>query len=337
MKRVIFGALAIILVACGGEEPTQDNQQSEGSETARFDSVGVDSVEVIEDTIVIDTLPEPIDYTAYLNAPQYFMVEEISILKNYFTDSLIWAYDHCIVTLEEADTDTAFLKAYTGALELKLALSMHIQELNLFNENREGSYYPDFVINDLAPVDNQTMGFFGTCVAECTEFDFTFSLTDFENKAASTMGEMDDIFITLLSSADGEYGGDAMGWMTWFARMWDYGGAVQMGTGRIESFLKSSKAFMEAHDMANTFPKINDLLLQYRRNALGDITHGIYMQSAELVSGELDRIIEEHLFENELEKMVNWNNKIKAGDYQCECVGGSMQFDCETGDCDFGG
>lgn len=333
MKHLFYIVGLLALSNCGSEKEEKQDQPIEPTilqDSLTTESLGSEKI----DSISKENLPESnsVDYNSLLQNPLHYFPEEINQLKDYFEDSLIVALDSNQFQLNDAKTDTSFLNAYENLLSIRRVLLEQIWEKNLPGE-RGDDYYPDYIIKDLKEVDDASLGLISTCVAECSEFDFIFFLSDFVNHAKKTRGELDDELFALLLIADEDYGGTGEGWMSWFMRTWDYGGESLMGSGIHLKFLQKAALFQEK---TNQF---DFLISQYKMGLLQDIKHGIYTHSRENIISELQEILNlSSLTSTEKEPLSKFLTVLESGEVNCEnCVDGIFQFNCATEDCNWGG
>ena len=296
-----------------------------------------DTFKIVEDSVKTEPDIPVITIDTSENADQsdtvlFYNTKEINALKLYFSDSAIAALNHIQLSLNQAKTDSDLLSAYKKLLAIRKVLTSEIWKKNL-PDQKEYGYYPDYIISDLYNVSLSSIGLRATCVAECTEFDFTFLLTDFIDLAQKTSGELDDEFFELLSIANSEYGGTGEGWFDWFYRTWDYGGGSMLGSGIHLKFLQKEVAFREKTH------QFDSLLDKYHSDLIRDLGHGIYMQTADKVVEELNAIIQlPSLSEQGKEAAESLLYKISSGNISCKnCVEGHYQFGCDTADCNWGG
>jgi hypothetical protein len=174
---------------------------------------------------------------------------------------------------------------------------------------------------------DQTFGIRATCAAECTAFLFEIDHNDFKSLAKETKGDADDQFFALKESVQGEKGGFFPGWLVFFERTWDYGGGVTLGDNQMFTFLKNSHAFLQKSELFKL--EINEL----REETIQNLSHPIYMNSKEKVQKEINKILKTNCLTVKEKKQVretmlrNEKNDLEK----------PVQFDCATGNCDWGG
>jgi len=132
---------------------------------------------------------------------------------------------------------------------------------------------------------------------------------------------------------NGDFGGTADGWHNWFERTWDYGGGSLFGSGIHMEILETINKLKLKTSM------YNELISKYQAYLLMDIQHGIYMKSQEEATAELKNILSlEYLSSDEKQPLQFLLGNWEKGDAVCKnCVDGIYQFDCATGDCNWGG
>jgi len=332
MKKIIYPLAILLMASCSDE--SNKNEQKEGEGTAKENN---DSTQTAfkEDSVDIESEQSFITYEQALNSPLFYSLEDLAILQEYFGDTLTIQLDSNQYNISNAKTDKELLAAYKIALTIKDKLVNRMFSLNLPYEIDGGGWYPDYVIQKLQPIDKASIGLQTSCVAECTEFSFTFYLTELEKKAIETSGKLDDEFFNLLMDADVEMGGDGIGYHTWFARTWDYGGGTLLGDSLHYNFLVKMNEFQQKYSA------LDELLKRYKDDILRDINHGIYMNTKEEVMAEMKMILGlNFITAQEKEPIQLLYNKFEKDEIICDnCPGGSYQFGCEDFEknCNWGG
>jgi len=188
MKNVLLFIGVFLFVSCSEEEksPTTDTKK----EVVELDTISHKDTLSVELPIAEDSVSVTDNYSFLVQSPMFFLPEEVLVLQQYFSDSSIVVYDSCQALLADALTDLEFGKAYLKLLEIRNSLTSQIYNGD-FPEDREEGYYPDYILNDFAPIDEAALGMQSTCVAECTEFDFTFDLSELKPLALATNGSCD--------------------------------------------------------------------------------------------------------------------------------------------------
>jgi len=330
MKYAIFFIGIALFVSCSEEEKSTKVEANKG--VIERDTISHQDTLAVELPTLEDTVITEVDYSILVQSPMFFLPEEVVVLQQYFTDSSIIVYDSCQALLADAKTDLEFGNAYLKLLAIRSNLSNQIYSGN-YPEEKDGGYYPDYIINDLKPIDEAVFGMQFTCVAECTDFDFTFDLTELKPLVLNTSGDMDDILFQLFDLADGDYGGTADGWHNWFERTWDYGGGSLFGSGMHLEILE------KIHELKSKTNMYDELINKYQSYLLMDIQHGIYMRTQAETTVELKNILHlEYLTSEEKAPLQLLLGNWEKGDGSCKnCVDGTYQFGCATGDCNWGG
>ena len=166
------------------------------------------------------------------------------------------------------------------------------------------------------------------CVAECTEFRYSYNIKALKKLAAQTEGKNDDNFFDLLLLAEGEIGGRSGGWYNFFEQTWDYGGGSLLGDGLCLDFLTKSWNQMQKSDL---FKKD---LASVREICFMNMGHPIYMSSQKDVIAELNKVLESNsITEKEKVLVMQILTDVKKGKSRDT----SIQFACKGKDCDWGG
>ncbi|PLX10442.1 MAG: hypothetical protein C0594_05030, partial [Marinilabiliales bacterium] len=194
--------LAMFLFAC--------NQNSGEASVERKDSL-----KHAEQGIIDTSITEAVANTIQPNI-EAFDEETRTVLQKFFSDSSIDELETCVFGFADVKTDAEFAELYKRTCLIREKIS---QEPSLL-ENYDGYW----VSEELTKLDEKIPFIVATCVAECTEFDYTFNLKEFMDVAKETSGDADDKYFDVLIMACGDYGGQDYNWLNFFERTWDYGG-----------------------------------------------------------------------------------------------------------------
>ena len=242
----------------------------------------------------------------------FFNETHLSILKQYFSDSIITELEACMYLFQSVRTDKDMSAAYEKAVGVRD---------KLINESYEHDPYE--MMMDLGSVDSVLIGFRSDCVAECTEFNYTFFLPDLLDLAKKTKGELDNQFFELMIMAYGEYGGQAYYWMEFFERFGDYVGSSTLGDSLAFDFLKASWELSKKTDM------FDDHIKAVREGCIRYMEHDSYMHSKEKVNLEIKRILSSNILsKEEIDKITAILKRNESGEEK-------IQYDCLHMDCDF--
>jgi hypothetical protein len=245
----------------------------------------------------------------------FFTPQEQTLLKKHFKKELIDSLSKNMYNFRDAETDLELEKAFVAAQTLQESLE---KSLSAAVDGYK-------VYKSLAVLDSLMPPFVATCVAECTEFAFIFSITALRNFATTTTGKSDDSFCDLMEMASGDTGGRVGGWYNFFLRTWDYGGGTVLGNGFCLNFLEKS------WNHSQRTPLFRTHLMAVRDACIQNMSHPIYMEKKEAVVAELNKILNAQVLSSEEQKKVEiLKTKVDAGEE-------NLQFDCTNGNCDFGG
>ncbi len=324
MKLIYILALALIMINCASEAKEQkDNSKTENDSISEVDTVNI-IVDVDSSVIEKDSIVPPVQMTD----------SDKKSLKKYLSSAEVKKLDAALNSLNNSEIDSVIINSFLSILQITDSLKYQvIQKSDYEAVDENGDYYPFNLQSELAGLEKSIPGFTNSCVAECTEYDCRFELGPYVQRAKETTGQADDEFFKLLILANGEYMTTAHQFRAWFAQFWDYGGASFLGSNIHFEFLQKSQAFLAKHDINS------NLLLSLQQEAFGDVQHGIYMNSSVKASKELNDIINLNVFTpEENDQLKQLMIKMVSKDFFCEnCVSQKLQFDCETGNCDFGG
>ena len=320
MKYLILLILAVLITSCGSESENANQKTHEKeNDTLHLDTI-VDTITIEVDTVVM---------------PNYELTEsDKKSLKNYLTKNQILALSSALNSFNTSEIDTVIINSFIEILRITDTLKNHLiatADYETIDENED--YYPFNIQTELAGLEKSIPGFINSCVAECTEYDCHFQLAPFISRSILTTGTADDEFFELLTISSGDYLTTAHQFRAWFAQMWDYGGASLLGSDIHLEFLINSQKYMTKYNNGNK------LLLSLQDEAFGDALHGIYMNHSIKVGKELKAIMDLKIYTPEQNAKLNeLYMKVISGEFNMEnVVGGRLQFDCEKGNCDFGG
>lgn len=317
MKYLIISILSLLLINCASETVEKEAQQAPKS----------DSIAIVDTSLVITVVEQPIVNIGLTD-------NDKQSLKPYLTSAQISRLNNAINTFETSTSDLEVIKAFSVILEVTDTLKNKITinpDYEKIDENED--YYPFTLQTELAGLEQTIPGFINTCIAECTEYNCSFELAPFIQKSKETEGQADDDFFEALSIGYGERMTTAHTFKAWFAQMWDYGGATLLGNDTHFIFLKKAQSYNATYHVANDI--LNDLI----ESAYEDIMHGIYMNDPIKVTKEIRKISALNVYSTENNEFLNnFATQIENGNYEIEQLGGRiLQFNCETGNCDFGG
>jgi hypothetical protein len=324
MKYLVTSILLYTLISCGSEK-TESQLDNLAQEEINVDSI-ISGSETDTTTLVTPNIKPSISYS--------LSNEDLKSIKPYLNKAQISSLNEALKTFRTTEKDIEIIGAFQTILQLTDSLKNNVianANYEIIDENED--YYPFTLQTELSGLEHAIPGFMNTCVAECTEYDCSFELSPFLERANETLGNADNEFFEALHIANGERMTTANQFKAWFAQFWDYGGATFMGSEIHLKFLKKVKDYNAKYQTGN------DILNSIVQDAYVDIQHGIYMNSPEKVASEMYKIITLNIFTPEQNAVLNkLANQIDKGDFTyANCVGGTLQFNCETGDCDFGG
>jgi len=245
----------------------------------------------------------------------FFNAQEQALLEQYFKKELIDSLSNNMYAFADAETDKELEKVFLAAQALQEDLEKSLGE--------EIDGYK--VYKAIAVLDSVMPPFISTCMAECTEFAFTFSIPALRDFATKTTGKSDDSFCDLMEMASDDAGGRVGAWYNFFVRTWDYGGGTVLGNGLCVDFLEKS------WNHSQRTPLFRTHLMAVRDACIKNMSHPIYMEKKDAVIAELDKILTSQILSSEEQKKVETLKiKIQAGKEK-------LQFDCANANCDFGG
>lgn len=312
MKKLVYILALIVLGACS------EDTQSEGTASNKSEKNDEDTLST-EDTLAKDT----------------FEITEIDVEEPYFSmaDSVLFAKYHktrhwhrleeWCKSASDLTSDKDFKEWIDKGMKLRADLS---DEFGGYSEQFE-AYEMVSAFED-GGLQEKLMGLIVTCVAECTEIEYTFSPEMMDSIAKLTQGRADDRFTLLWLMAESHTGHFApYGFKNWFGQTWDYGGSSLVGDSTIYSFLMGYDQYIK--DFGYNYSSYLDPL---RENAMEMLhTFRSYMFSASKVISELDRIVfEVELSDEEVDKIIK--RKEELSDPEAN----ELEVDCEHGGCAYG-
>jgi hypothetical protein len=323
MKFNAFIVIGLYLfTSCGSEEIKSTKTTTD--KTIVTQTIN-DSIEVTEPTATVDTnqveIISDVDFSY-----SYLMTEEVNLLKSYLLESNIQFLDYTLVNLSEARSDTSVISNFLNLISLT----------DLFKDsviNSKGYLDPMTAEEKFAILPDAIMGFKNSCIAECTEYDSSLDMEIFYALADKTTGSLDNDFFELIKIMDGQRYTSSHNFKNWFGQVWDYGGATLLGDSTHYNFLSKAQILQSKTTLGDTF------IERYIGECAEDMLHGIYMYSPEAVLTEIEMILDLNIIDIVLEgKIKELKSQIFSKNYTCEnCVGGKLQFSCESENCDFGG
>jgi hypothetical protein len=267
-----------------------------------------EKVETKTDSLVTVVTPEP-------QRENFFKDKEQEILKKYITEDWVDTLSDNMYDFADAKTDTEFEKAFLEAKRIQAALE------KLIGEDADGYAVSEY----LSVMDSVMSPYKAVCAGECTIFRYVFSIKALRQIAEKTKGKSDEKFCDLILMAAGEYGGRAEGYYNFFVRTWDYGGGTVLGNDFCFSFLKKSWDYIQ-----NT-PLLRKHVMTLRKICIRNMKHPIYMQKKEAVLLEVSKILDAKIL------TIEESESVQALKTKLENTVEGLQFDCENGDCDYGG
>ncbi|MEX1001014.1 MAG: hypothetical protein WDZ35_02780 [Crocinitomicaceae bacterium] len=289
----------------------------------------------IEPTQSDDTLSGIItdsDTTVKPGTYKSFDAELADIMHKYFKPELVRELDDHLLEFNEVKTDKDFEASFDSGISIGKAManSLNNAETEYLQKEKSKSEYYDPVgampDNEKAAMDKAISPIFISCAVECSEVDLAYNFEGLQELADATTGEMDDEFIEIAQSIDKySFGFLYKGMGSWIEQTWDLGGASRLGNGEMINLIEKISGFEAKYD---GFEKH---IADYRKRMLEGLLYtGSFWLSKEEVIDEYRQIMQMDFFSTEqlkqieetLEKLQN------PPDY--------WQFDCQTGDCQFG-
>ncbi|UKN00089.1 hypothetical protein K6119_10105 [Paracrocinitomix mangrovi] len=311
-------SVAMIFISCGSNEDASNKDDHQNSNlTSESDPDTSDlSVDELIDSNVIDSNNE--------------------LFSKYFGEKLIAKIDNYMSTYESLQTAKEFEKCYDQGKDLFKDLfdayynpqTEYMKKLKKDNENEYGFYDPVNILdNEFFDMTGKMGPIVFTCVAECTEIDFTYDQEKLLEKAKLTEGNDDELFLEYATEIYGpNWTSGSFEWPVWYVQTWDYGGSSKIGDGTLKKYIKKHQ---ELESKLNLF----SVKMKYiKDHMLEELSHvGSYMKSKEMVLKEYDEILEMDFFNEE--------EKTKIRDARAKLEGETedyIQFNCESGDCSYG-
>jgi hypothetical protein len=327
MKKITFSSLVFALVfavSCDSDSAST-SQEGNQKDTTQSNMVIVDTMGLLKK---IDSIP-----IVDLTRVQFFMPEEITVLKQFSTDSVIFFMDYHLVNYFEAKQDTILIQNFNNLTQIFSIFAINVIDSPKSQISVDGFLYPDNMKASLSFLQDATPFIIHTCVAECTEYGIDFDLTNMAKQAALTSGKLDDEYFEILAMANELNYSLSNDFKVWFMQMWDYGGGSLLGNKSIYNFLKKVKKF-EQKTM-----KVDPVLEKLKLDAYETAMHGIYMKSAISILEEIKMLVNENLVSPEQASNLNQlASLIKSSAAECSvCFFKELQVNCDNGNCNYGG
>jgi hypothetical protein len=259
-----------------------------------------------------------------------FSIELKADLSDYFSQQVIDELDRFVTSYNSMKTDADFEKMYHDGKNVMTAVYADLDDPKtdyLLKLSGRQEYWSSIeILEELQEFNGKLGPLEISCVAECTELDLVFDLTDMREKSKATAGEGDDDFINLVISIEGDYGfAGYYGFKSWYNQTWDYGGSSLIGN---DTLLQCIERYMEYEAAYDLFEPELALIYTDFANALQN--NNTFNYSQEIILKEYDAILKLNFFKPEdTEKIKEHYKAIKAG-------GDPFQFECETGECTYG-
>ena len=301
---------SLLLAACGSEK-----EQSSESETTNNQSGEADSL--VADTMIVDSAEAVLEETHMLSE------ETLDLYKKYL-ETEIWEDVKTYVSKAyNVKTDHDFYLHFVEAQRIREALSEACFEIP--TPITFEAY--DFVVA-AQPYNRELEGLYLSCVAECTENQFTLDMAVYDSLAKLTDGKEDDAFVSLWQLAESNYGHMGVeGFKNWFGQTWDYGGSSLIGDSSAYNFLISYDKFVDSYG-----DNYNVYLDEVRYDALNMMhTFRSYMYTAEKVIQELKATLENVTLTEEEKGLIE--ARIEALQ---DPEANEIEVNCEEGNCAYG-
>lgn len=318
MKKITAVALLATLVSCGSGEESGKQLEFDASEAPEHDSLSTDTLSVIQ------------------VSEHGITSENRKELAQFFTETLITKLDTFLVHFNTASTDRELQDAYREGNNLFEAMYTEVTEPKTdwlkdkkkACEEESGWWDPiGWVYDEFTGLDGTLGPVVFSCVAECTEIDFTYDQEIFYKKAAATQGNGDDEFFRYtMDIYDRYWNSGSHGWPAWFNQTWDYGGSSYVGNDVLIGFIKRQQDYLKKYDL------FVGEMAYIKEHMLNELTYpGSYMKTKEEVLKEFDAILKLNFFnKEEKEKIKTTRGKLEAEQEE------GIQFDCEHNDCMYG-
>lgn len=304
MKQLLFYlSICLIATACSS------NPKKENSETNK---PGLETAGKQEEKVT-DTLPKRNGVVRNFTPDQVKKLNKILPQKT--VESMVAYLD----SLSYVHTDKDFARVYHSGRKVFGDIEKAVSKK--FPDGYSGMEALSFI--------NKSFAFRSSCEAECTEFVLDYSFLDLQKLAQYTKGEADDDFMALKILAEGDQGRHEPGWLTFFARTWDYGGGSLLGDSNTYKFLSGSFQVIKKSDL---FKKD---LIKLRERAIMDMEHRIYMFPKPIVLAEINRILKTKILSYpEANRILLLKQSIERDQEEP-----ALQFNCSDpeSNCDWGG
>ncbi len=315
MKNTLLTAFVTLLLAsCGDKDSSEDkdSKTADQKETAQDTTAHNDSTLALEDSVVVEE-------KEYINFSEDFR----SGLESHFSKNEVDSLQKWAHQAQNLKTDEDLLKWY-GQLHAKSSLFEETL-MDIADKNE-----PYDVIEQIGGWEQQEFnGLLLTCVAECTELEFTLNNRVLDSLAKMTEGTKDDDFVALCLMSEESYGHlTEYGFKKWFMMTWDYGGSSLIGDSSAYEFLVAYDKYLAQYGES----KLTNLLGNVRTNAL-EMAAGYrsYMFTVPKIKAELEMILKDIKLSDEEKEAINARleelNDPKAND---------LDVDCENVNCPYG-
>ncbi|MBK7130904.1 MAG: hypothetical protein IPH66_16300 [Crocinitomicaceae bacterium] len=250
-------------------------------------------------------------------------------LQKYFDDETLTEIESFIEEFDTVKTDTAFKAVYDKGLVLfhKMYDAVTEPQTNYLKEAMTDDgigFYT--VIEDLNKMNGLLAPLYFSCVAECSDYDFSFDLLALQNKSLETSGKQDDDFMELLLMIeDRAYGYVGYGdFKAWHIQYTDISGSTRLGDGILLNIITK---------MQEIKPRIPLFKKEFQRmhEEVLDVLNSIHIYefSPEEVQAEYTKILRLNYFTgDEKASIEKCRDELKANQ-------DSYQFNCKDGGCSY--
>lgn len=316
--------LSIIFLKCSSDvdSDTIKGKENTGDAVVNNDVTDENSITASDTVVIVD-----------LKKLKFFMPEEVIVLQQFTSDSVVFFMDYHLVNYFEFQLDVDFITNFSNLNQIFSRFVNDVRKAPIAQKSVDGFPYPDNMKASLSFLQDATPFIINTCVAECSEYALDFDLTNMSKQTDKTIGKLDDEYLELLQMAYEINFSLSNQFKSWFMQTWDYGGGSLLGNKTIYNFLKKCKQF------EFKLMKIDPILEGLKQDAVNTALHGVYMLAPVSILEEIKMIVNENLVSSEQATQLNQlANLIKSNATQCTfCFFKELQMNCETGNCNYGG
>lgn len=250
-------------------------------------------------------------------------------LQKYFDDEILTRIESLVEEFDTIKTDTSFKAVYDKGISLFNNMYDAVTEpqttylKEALADDGIGFYA---VMDDMNELNGLLAPLYFSCVAECSDYDFSFDLDALKNKSLETIGKQDDDFVELLLMIeDRPFGYAGYGdFKAWHVQYTDISGSIRLGDGIVLNIITKMQAIKPRVQLfKKEFERMHEEILDVLTSK------HLYEFSPEEVQAEYTKILRLNYYTGEEKTSIEkCRDELKANQ-------DNYQFNCKDGGCSF--